>query len=177
MTGKTPMQFSTKTLPLLMAAMLSLLLSAFAAVPAMSQEVSPDQLALARKYIDLTDKAGLYESTVVNEGIKVYQQIIPQNPQIADQLNTAIGKVIETYKGRKGELFDQIARVYALNFTQQELQQIVDFYSSPTGQKLAQANTELNRSVSDVIKVFKNNLATEFFAKVRAELKAQGIDI
>lgn len=177
MTGKTPMQVSHKSFALLMAAMLSLILSAFVAAPAMSQEVSPDQLALARKYIDLTDKSGLYESTVVNEGIKVYQQIFPQNPQIADQLNTAIGKVIEGYKGRKGELFDQIARVYALTFSQQELQQIVDFYSSPTGQKLATANAELNRSIADVMKVFKNNLATEFFAKVRAELKTQGIDI
>ena len=177
MTGNTPMQLSHKSLPLLLAAMLSLILSAFVALPALSQEVSPDQLALARKYIELTDKSGLYETTIVNEGIRVYQRILPQNPQIADKLNAAVGKVIESYKDRKGELFDQIARVYALAFTQQELQAIVDFYSSPTGQKLALANAELNRSVSDVLKVFKNNLANEFFAKVRAELKAEGIDI
>ena len=69
MTGNKPMTFSTKRVPTLFAAVLALILSAFVALPAMSQEISPEHLALARKYIDLTDHSGIYETTIVQAGI------------------------------------------------------------------------------------------------------------
>jgi len=182
--GHTPMTFSFKRASIVLAAMLSLSVSAGLAVPALAQdtpaatpqEVSPEALALARKYLDLTDHGGVYETTIVQAGIKTYQQLLPQNPNIAEPLNKAIETVIASYKDRKGDLFDQMARLYALTFTMDELQQIVDFYSSPAGQKLAKANSELNSSLQRIMNIFSMNLAKEFFAKVRAELKAQGID-
>jgi hypothetical protein len=148
-----------------------------AALPAMAQEVAPEQLALARKYIDLTDRAAVYEVTLVEIGIGTMRQIVQQNPEISDETNTAVGKVLEEYRARKGELLDQFARVYAVRFTTEELQEIVTFYESPTGQKLAQANTEVNADLQAVLQVFTNNTRSEFFAKVRAELRAQGFEV
>lgn len=162
-----------------LAALFALIISSFAALPAMSQqaaEISPEALALARKYVDLTDTGGLYEATIVQTGIRTYQQLLPQNPEIAEPLNKAIEKVIGSYRGRKAELFDQFARVYATFFTVDELQQIVDFYSSETGQKLAKSNATTSGTINRIMDVFSSNLNTEFFAAVRAELKAQGID-
>ncbi len=147
------------------------------AAPAFAQEVAPEQLALARKYIDLTDRGAVYETTVVETGVRTMQQIVQQNPEIIDQTNAAITKVIEEYRGRKGELLDQFARVYALRFSMEELQQIVTFYESPTGQKLALANSEINTDLQRVMQVFSGNLQREFFAKVRAELRAQNIEL
>ena len=161
------------------AALLSLIISAFAAMPALSQdggEISPEALALARKYVDLTDTGGLYEATIVQAGIRTYRQLLSQNPEIAEPLNSAIEAVIGTYKGRKGELFDQFARVYAASFSIEELQEIVDFYSSPTGQKLAKSNATTSGTINRIMDVFSSNLNTEFFAAVRAELKSKGID-
>lgn len=146
-------------------------------VPAFAQEVPPEQLALARKYIDLTDRASVYEVAVVETGIETMQQIVSQNPEILEQTDAAITKVIQEYNGRKGELLDQFARVYAMRFSIEELQAIVAFYESPTGQKLAQANSDLNTDLQRVMQVFNNNLKREFFAKVRVELRAAGIQI
>jgi len=147
------------------------------AVPALAQEVAPEQLALARKYIDLTDRGAVYEVTIVETGIETMQQIVQQNPEIIEQTNDAITKVIQDYNGRKGELMDQFARVYALRFSLEELTDIVNFYESPTGQKLAQTNSEINTDLQRVMQVFTNNLKREFFAKVRADLRAQNIEI
>lgn len=147
------------------------------AAPAMAQEVPPEQLALARKYIELTDNAGVYEITLVDIGMGTLTELTTQNPELAKEVDLAIGKVLETYQGRKGELIDQFARVYASLFTVEELQQIVAFYESPTGQKLAQANTEVNQDLQAVLQVFTNNTRSEFFAKVRAELRAQGFEV
>ena len=147
------------------------------AVPALAQEVAPEQLALARKYIDLTDRGAVYEVTIVETGIETMQQIVQQNPEIIEQTNDAITKVIQDYNGRKGELMDQFARVYALRFSLEELTDIVNFYESPTGQKLATTNSEINTDLQRVMQVFTNNLKREFFAKVRADLRAQNIEI
>ncbi len=182
--GHTPMTFSFKRASIILAALLSLSVSAGLAVPAFAQdtpasqpqEVSPEALALARKYLDLTDHGGVYETAIVRAGINTYQQLLPQNPEIAVPLNAAIETVISSYKGRKGELFDQMARLYAITFELAELQAIVDFYSSPAGQKLSRANVTLNNSVQRVMGVFSQNLSKEFFDKVRAEFKAKGID-
>ena len=147
------------------------------AAPAFAQEVAPEQMALARKYIELTDRGAVYEVTIVETGVETMQQIVQRNPEIIDQTNAAITKVIEEYRGRKGELLDQFARVYALRFTQEELQEIVTFYESPTGQKLAAANTDVNADLQAVLQVFTNNTRSEFFAKVRAELRAKGFEV
>ena len=143
---------------------------------ATAQEISPEHLALARKYLDLTDHSGVYEGSVVQAGIDVYQRLLPQDPSIEPQLNKAIETVIASYKGRKGELVDQIARVYAVVCTPEELQAIVDSYSSPAGMKLSKANAQLNTTIKRVMDVFTVNLKRDFLAGVRAELKAQGID-
>ena len=160
----------------LLAVALSATVLAFAA-PAMSQEVPPEQLALARKYVDLTDRAAVFETTMVEIAIGSMRQIVQQNPEISEQTNTAIGKVLEEFRGRKSELLDQFARVYAVRFTIPELQEIVAFYESPTGQKLSLANSEVNIDLQRVMQVFTNNVRPEFFAKVRAELRTQGIEL
>lgn len=145
--------------------------------PAMAQEVAPEQLSMARKYIDLTDHGAVFETTVVQIGVDTMRQIVTQNPEIQDQTSDAIGEVIKEYNGRKGELLDQFARVYAIYFSLEELTEIVAFYDSPTGQKLAKANSELNGDIRRVLQVYTNNLRTEFFAKVRSELRDQGIEL
>ena len=176
--GTEPMTSTFKRAPMLVAALLSLILTSFVASPAVSQqnEISPVHLAVARKYVDLTDQAGLYEATIVTAGIRTYRTLLPQNPEIAEPLNAAIETVIASYKGRKNELFDQFARVYALSFTQDELTEIVAFYESPTGQKLAKSNATMSGTINRIMEVFESNLGREFFAAVRAELKAKGID-
>lgn len=147
------------------------------AAPAFAQEVAPEQLALARKYVDLTDNGAIFETTVVETGIATMQQITQQNPELGVQTEEVIGEVIKEYNGRKGELLDQFARLYAMRFTMEELTAIVAFYESPTGQKLASANSELNQDLSRVLQVYTNNLRTEFFAKVRGGLRARGVEL
>ena len=106
-----------------------------------------------------------------------WAQIIQQNPEISEQTDAAVGKILEEYRDRKGELLNQFARVYAARFTIEELQAIVAFYETDTGKKLAQANTEVNADLQTVMQVFTNNVRPEFFAKVRSELRAQGLQL
>jgi hypothetical protein len=176
--GTKSMISMLKRAPLLVALLISLALGA-PALPAAAQEteLAPEHLALARKYVDLTDKSGIYEVALVETAVRTMRTIVSQNPEIVDPVNEAITKTLDVYRTRKGDLMDQFARVYALTFTPEELQQIVAFYETPVGTKLATANAALNDSLKDVMEVFQINLGQEFFAKVRAELKAAGYDV
>jgi hypothetical protein len=144
---------------------------------AQDTEIAPEHLALARKYVDLTDKSGIYEVSLVETAVQTMRTLLSTNPDIFDPVNAAIEKTLESYKGGKGDLMDQFARVYALNFSVEELQQIVAFYESPVGSKLAAANAQLNESLQRVMQVFEAGMKQEFFRKVRAELKAAGYDV
>lgn len=151
--------------------------AATGAFAAQSQEVPPERLALARQYVDLTDKAGIYEGTLVQTAMETLHTITSQNPELAGPANDAIGKVLESYKGHKGDLLDQFARVYALNYTDDELKQIVAFYSTPVGQKLAKTSVQVNTDLQKVMQLFDANVKPEFYAKVRAQMKAAGYNL
>jgi len=145
--------------------------------PATAQELSPEQMDLARRYVELTDNAQVFEVTVVTTGLNTMRVLLGQNPELEKQLDEAIGKTIEKYRARKGELIDQFARIYAARFTVEELTEIVAFYESDVGQKLSQQNLEANQQLSTVLKIYESNLQREFLASVRATLKEMGIDI
>jgi hypothetical protein len=159
------------------AAALTLSLAFAGAAPAISQEISPELLTLARKYVDLTNKAGIYEAVLVQTAAQTSKLLSQSNPEITTQIDTTIGKVLETYKGKRDDLFNQFARVYATTFTQEELTAIVAFYESPAGQKLADSALDVNAGIRAVMQVYTSNFGTEFVTKVRADLKAQGFNV
>lgn len=158
-------------------AMLAVSLSFGAIAPVLAQEIAPEQLALARKYVDLTNKAGIYEAILVKTAQATSKLLSQSNPDITDKIDATIGKILETYKGKNDELFNQFARVYATTFTQDELTQIVAFYETPAGQHLATAALDINNGIRAVMQVYTNNFGTEFVSKVRADLKAQGYNL
>jgi hypothetical protein len=142
-----------------------------------AQEITPDRLALARKYVDLTDKVDIFGTTVAQTAAQTLNQILKLNPGLNKQATAAVTDVVKQYKGQRSQLMDQVARIYAQNFTSDELQQYVTFYSSPAGQKLATTNFDINQELQRVMELFSINLKTEFYEKVRAELKTQGVTL
>ena len=156
------------------AATLAMTLVFGAAAPVLAQEISPEALALARKYVDLTDKAGIYEATLAQTAAQTSKLLSQQSPDLTDKIDAAIVKVLDGYKGKKDDLFNQFARVYATTFTEDEMKQIVAFYETPVGQKLASTAFDVNRGIGAVMQVYTYNFGTDFVRKVRATLQAQG---
>ncbi len=167
------------------AAMLSLTMVA-ASAPAFAQdaaasqptqEISPDQLALARKYVDLTDKVDVFGTTITETAAQTLNQILKLNPGIGEPATDAVTDVVKQYKSQRDGLMDQIARIYAQNFTADELQQYVNFYSSAAGQKLATTNFDINQQLQRMMELYSMNLKQDFYTRVREALKAKGITL
>ena len=99
------MKFLSKRLSLLIAALLAFTMAA-SVVPAAAQEISPEHLALARKYVDLTDKANIYEAALIKTAIDTMSTITNQNPELVEPTDKAITTTLEEYKNKKGDLMD-----------------------------------------------------------------------
>lgn len=160
-------------------ALLSSILMAGSVGTAVAQqgEVAPEHLAIARKYVDLTDRVSIYEVTLVETAVHTMRTLLSQNPNMYEPVDAAITKTLDAYRGRKSELMDQFARLYALTFTIEELEQIVAFYESPVGIKLSTANATLNQDMQSIMEIFQVNLRQEFFAQVRANLREAGFNL
>ena len=175
--GVTNQMMMSRLLGLAAAAVLAVSLAFGAAAPAISQEIPPEQLALARKYVDLTNKAQIFEAIAAMTAAQTSKLLTQSNPEIATQIDEQIGKSLEARKGKGDDLFNQIARIYAVTYTQEELQQIVAFYETPAGQKLAANAMQVNQDVGKVMQIYTSNFGTEFVREVRAALKAAGYNV
>jgi hypothetical protein len=116
----------------------------------------------------------LYQAILAQTAAQTSKLLTQQNPDISDKIDAAIGKILDQYKDKSSDLYDQFARVYAATFTPDELKQMNEFYSSPVGVKLASSALDINNGIKQVMQVFTYNFGTEFVTKVRAELKSQG---
>ncbi len=176
---KNPKKMKNQMVTTFKKLILAIMLAATLSGVSSAQELSPDLLALARKYVDLTDQSQVYEVILIETGISTMRTLVSQNPKLSQQVSDAIGVVIKQYadSNQKDELFNQFARVYASRFTKDELQKIVAFYESDVGMKLSKENAAANTELKTVMQVYRNNLNTEFFAKVRAVLRDKGVKL
>ena len=71
----------------------------------------------------------------------------------------------------------QIVRVYAQYFTEQELKDAVAFYRTPLGKKLISEEPKALDESMKVANEWSNKLAEEVIAKMRAEMKKKGHDL
>ncbi|WP_127145709.1 DUF2059 domain-containing protein [Pelagibacterium montanilacus] len=141
------------------------------------QEISPEHLALAVEYAQMTDRGRVYETTLVELGVSTMRTLVQQDPDLIDPLPEAVQAVVDQYMVDKDELFSLFGRVYATRFTQEELQEIIGFYRSDTGQKLLGSNRAINQDMQRVLGVWESNARGEFMSRVRTVLREAGHNV
>ena len=99
---------------------------------------------------------------------------LQQNPALAKDLNEIATKLRADLQPRFSELANEVARLYAINFSEQELKDILAFYQSPTGKKLLTAQPQVVDASMNFAQTWANNLSDEVVAKMRDELKKRG---
>ena len=77
---------------------------------------------------------------------------------------------------RRGDLNNDVARVWANAFSEDELKAITAFYTSPAGQKFLDAGPKVVTDSLQVVKGWSDRLTEELLEKSREALKQQGIE-
>src|SRR5689334_20902731 len=135
---------------------------------------SPAALLLAKELIDLKGAASAYDP-LVNGVIQYHKNFFMQtNPNLAKDLDAVAQKLASDFAPRKVEMQQELTRIYASHFTEQELKEALAFYKTPLGKKLI---TEEPKALEESMKAaddWSRRLAAEVDAKFRAEMQRRG---
>ena len=97
---------------------------------------SPAALAAAKEILAMKNAGAMYANAVPNLVEQTKNALIQSNLNYQKDLNEVAIIVAKNLAGREKEIGDGMAQIYANEFTEQELKDLVTFYKSPLGQKL-----------------------------------------
>ncbi len=154
---------------------------ALSAAPAMAQstppKATPAAIAAAKEILQIKHAGAMYAGAVPGIVEKTKAALIQQNLNYQKDLNEVAPIVAQQLQGRQNEIGEGMAQIYASEFTEQELKDLVTFYKSPLGQKLITAEPE----AIGLSMAFMNSWAKDFSETVmgafRAEMRKRGKDI
>src|SRR6266849_7072134 len=141
------------------------------------QHPSASAIAAAKEVITAKGAAALYSPLVSGVIERTKSIFLQTNPMLGKDLNEVAAKLHAEYATRSAEIVNDVAKLYASRFTEQELKDILAFYKSPLGRKLiVEEPAILDQSMKNA-QVWAENLSQEVIAKMRTEMKKRGHDI
>ena len=150
------------------------------AVPATAQQPaapSPAAIAAAKEILTLKNASAMYTNAVPGMVEKVKGTLIGQNLNYQKDLNELAPIVAKQLAGREQEIGDGMVGVYAGEFTEQELKDLVTFYKSPLGQKLITNEPKAINHSMQVMNAWAQNFSEVVASTFRAEMKKRGKDM
>ena len=138
---------------------------------------TPAAIASAKEILTLKKAEAMYANAVPNLVERTKTTLLQSNLNYQKDLNEVALIVAKSLAGREKEIGDGMAKIYASEFTEQELKDLVTFYKSPLGQKLiAQEPKAIEASMG-----YMNEWARQFSEVVngtfRAEMRKRGKEI
>jgi len=160
--------------PIIIAALAATLL--FAA-PSRAEQPSPEALAAARDLVTAI-KATDYLKSMLPSIIQTMKPAVVQGrPAVEKDYDAITPLMLDVFNTRLAELTDLVARVYALNFTADELRTIQAFYQTPTGQKVREKMPLVSQQSMMIGQQWGKTLSGELRARIVEELRKRGHDI
>jgi len=146
-----------------------------AAVPLKS--ASPAAIAAAKEILAMKNASAMYANAVPNLVEQTKNVLMQSNLNYQKDLNEVAIIVAKNLAGREKEIGDGMAQVYANEFTEQELKDLVTFYKSPLGQKLLASEPRAIQFSMSYMNQWAQVFAETINGQFRAEMKKRGKDI
>jgi hypothetical protein len=154
---------------------------ALIAAPAMAQTAakpaSPAAIASAKELLTLKNTSAVYADAVPSMVAQTKNTLLQSNLNYQKDLNEVAVIVAKNLAGREKEIGDGMAQIYAAEFTEQELKDLVTFYKSPLGQKLIAAEPRAVQNSMGYMQQWAHSFAEVINGQFRAEMKKRGKDI
>ena len=138
---------------------------------------SPAALAAAKEILTMKNASAMYAAAVPNLVEQTKNALLQSNLNYQKDLNEVAIIVAKTLAGREKEIGDGMAQVYANEFTEQELKDLVTFYKSPLGQKLLSSEPRAIQFSMSYMNQWAQQFAEVINGQFRAEMKKRGKDI
>jgi hypothetical protein len=138
---------------------------------------SPAALAAAKEILTMKNASAMYANAVPNLVQQTKNVLLQSNLNYQKDLNEVAEIVAKNLAGREKEIGDGMAQVYANEFTEQELKDLVTFYKSTLGQKLLSSEPRAIQFSMSYMNQWAQQFAETINGQFRAEMKKRGKDI
>ncbi|MCC8958866.1 DUF2059 domain-containing protein [Bradyrhizobium sp. Pear77] len=160
---------------------------ALAAAPAMAQQQlppmpkvkqsTPAAIGYAKEILTMKNVAVMYSGAVPGIIEKTKTGLLQQYLNYQKDLDEVALVVAKQFAGGEKEIGEGMAQIYAAEFTEQELKDLVMFYKTPLGQKLLTAEpTAINGSLQ-YMQQWAQQFGVIVNGQFKAEMKKRGKDI
>jgi uncharacterized protein len=136
--------------------------------------VSPSALAAAKDLLAAKNVGQVFANAVPNIVQRTKDAFLASNLNYQKDLNEVAVVVAQTLAGREKEIGEQMAKIYANDFTEQELKDLTTFYKSPLGQKLLSAEPQAIQASMSYMNLWAQAFSETVASEFRNEMKKRG---
>jgi hypothetical protein len=140
------------------------------------EEISPSHLAAALDAVQNGPDSKRLDDILPGLSLQVQNQLIQLRPDLHKEITDAVEATALKLAARRRELNNDLARVWAKGFSEQELKAIAAFYKSDAGKKLAEIGPKVIGDSLQTTRQWSNRIAEELLEKSRDELKQRNVD-
>lgn len=139
-----------------------------------AQQPSQSAIAMAGEILDIKGSMTIFEPLIPGVIEQSKTTLLQMNPNLFKDLNEVAGNLRKEYAPRMASLKADIVKLYANQFTEQELKDTLAFYKSPLGKKiLTEEVTFVDRTMSTA-QDWAVKLNEEVLMRFRNEMKKKG---
>ena len=125
----------------------------------------------------MKNASAMYGGAIPNMVQSVKDSVLQNNLNYQKDLNEVAVVVAQKLAGRENEISEQMAKIYASDFTEQELKDLVVFYKSALGQKLLVQEPKSIQASMSFMQGWAKNFSEEINGQFRAEMRKRGKEI
>ena len=140
----------------------------------MPQTASPQSLAAAKELLIASKMADQINAMLPAIMQQLRPLIAKGSPQMERDFDALMPVMMNLMNTHLDAFLDSGAQIYARHFTAEEMQQVTNFYRSPTGQKFLQKQPELVRESMALGQQFGQAIARDVQGRMVEELRKRG---
>ena len=160
----------TKLLPIILVAFAVTGASVGLSGPARSEAVSDERLRAAKEVLQATGAAQQFDAIMPLMLKQINQSIVASNPKLSEPLQAMFNDIVKAFSGRKQELLDKVAALYAKNFTVEEMTALTEFYRTDVGRKFVAAQPQLATESMKLGQEWGRTVGQQIMEQIKAKL-------
>jgi hypothetical protein len=136
--------------------------------------VSASAMQAARDLLTVKNVSQVYVNAVPSIVQRAKDQFLANNLSYQKDLNEVATTVAKTMAGKEKEIGEQMAKIYANDFTEQEMKDLTTFYKSALGQKLLTAEPNAIQASMMYMNQWAQGFSEAVVNEFRSEMKKRG---
>jgi hypothetical protein len=144
---------------------------------AQSPAPSPAAIAAAKEILALKTVNTMYANVIPTLVQRTKDVLLAANLNYQKDLTEVAPIVAQNLAGREQEIGDGMAKIYARDFTEQELKDLITFYKSPLGKKVLLQEPKTIQASMAYMGQWVQSFAEIVNGQFRAEMRKRGKEI